>query len=213
MVAPVIPVPLALVKPVSDIDSTAMTTPDQLPFRSGAGRLCLDFMRTLRHRGRPEAEEELAGDDRLNDWVRQFGPWDGAAVVDPPGRLEAARKLREAITVLVIHALEEGAGACPVEARDLVNAAAGAALPRPELNEAGRVVHRADSMVTATLALVARDALDLVSSPDLRRVRPCANPECQVLFLDASRPGRRRWCSMGTCGNRAKKAAQRGRVD
>jgi predicted RNA-binding Zn ribbon-like protein len=64
------------------------------------------------------------------------------------------------------------------------------------------------SVVEATLALVARDALDLVSSADLARVRPCSNPECQVLFLDSSRPGRRRWCSMGTCGNRAKKAAQ-----
>jgi len=37
------------------------------------------------------------------------------------------------------------------------------------------------------------------------RVRDCANPHCGVLFLDSSRPGTRRWCSMDTCGNRAKK--------
>ena len=35
-------------------------------------------------------------------------------------------------------------------------------------------------------------------------VRRCANPECGWLFLDDSRAGKRRWCSMSSCGNRAK---------
>ena len=191
-----------------------MTAVGRTPFRSGAGRLCLDFVRTLRYRGRPWDQEELSGDDLLGDWVRQFGPWDAATHLDQPGRVEQARELREAIAILITCALGGGgARSCPAEARDAVNAAAAAAVPTPELDAVGRVVHRADSVVEATLALVARDALDLVSSSDLRRVRPCSNPECQVLFLDSSRPGRRRWCSMGTCGNRAKKAAQRGQVD
>src|SRR5258708_7059779 len=38
----------------------------------------------------------------------------------------------------------------------------------------------------------------------LDRVRRCANPECGWLFLDDSRAGKRRWCSMSACGNRAK---------
>ncbi|MDV9173795.1 CGNR zinc finger domain-containing protein, partial [Streptomyces sp. W16] len=66
--------------------------------------------------------------------------------------------------------------------------------------------------VRATLALVARDALDLATSPPLTRVRDCAGPTCGALFLDTSRPGNRRWCSMGTCGNRAKKETLRGRT-
>ncbi|MER7505014.1 CGNR zinc finger domain-containing protein [Nonomuraea pusilla] len=36
------------------------------------------------------------------------------------------------------------------------------------------------------------------------RVRRCANPECPLWFLDASKNGSRRWCSMEVCGNRAK---------
>ena len=36
------------------------------------------------------------------------------------------------------------------------------------------------------------------------KVRRCANPECGWLFLDDSRAGKRRWCSMLACGNRAK---------
>ncbi|GAA2660242.1 CGNR zinc finger domain-containing protein [Streptomyces aculeolatus] len=38
------------------------------------------------------------------------------------------------------------------------------------------------------------------------RVRGCANPECVLWFYDTSKNGRRRWCSMEGCGNRAKAA-------
>jgi predicted RNA-binding Zn ribbon-like protein len=41
---------------------------------------------------------------------------------------------------------------------------------------------------------------------DLARIRRCASPECVLLFLDTSKSGRRRWCDMSTCGNRAKAA-------
>jgi predicted RNA-binding Zn ribbon-like protein len=47
------------------------------------------------------------------------------------------------------------------------------------------------------------DALDLVrESPG--RVRECDGEECPVLFLDTSRNGSRRWCSMEVCGSRHK---------
>nr|WP_127509349.1 CGNR zinc finger domain-containing protein [Actinoplanes solisilvae] len=36
------------------------------------------------------------------------------------------------------------------------------------------------------------------------RIRKCANPECPLRFYDVSKAGGRRWCSMATCGNRAK---------
>ena len=53
---------------------------------------------------------------------------------------------------------------------------------------------------------LAAAVLDLFSR-DLSLVRRCANRECVLLFLDVSRSGRRRWCDMATCGNRAKVAA------
>lgn len=37
-----------------------------------------------------------------------------------------------------------------------------------------------------------------------RRLRPCANEECNLFLIDHSRPGTARWCSMATCGNRMK---------
>lgn len=36
------------------------------------------------------------------------------------------------------------------------------------------------------------------------RLRACANPACTLFLLDRSRAGTGRWCSMATCGNRAK---------
>jgi predicted RNA-binding Zn ribbon-like protein len=43
------------------------------------------------------------------------------------------------------------------------------------------------------------------------RVRRCAGNDCLLTFVDTSRPGRRRWCSMERCGNRAKVRAFRNR--
>jgi predicted RNA-binding Zn ribbon-like protein len=38
------------------------------------------------------------------------------------------------------------------------------------------------------------------------RVRRCAASDCVLVFLDVSRNGGRRWCSMATCGSRSKAA-------
>ncbi|TDW15890.1 CGNR zinc finger domain-containing protein [Kribbella kalugense] len=55
------------------------------------------------------------------------------------------------------------------------------------------------------LALLAGE---LLTSPSRDHVRTC--PSCGWLFLDPR--GRRRWCSMATCGNRAKVRAHAARV-
>ncbi|MEV2210010.1 CGNR zinc finger domain-containing protein [Streptomyces sp. NPDC050997] len=49
----------------------------------------------------------------------------------------------------------------------------------------------------------AYDYLNLLrAAPD--RIRGCAHEACILRFFDTSRNGTRRWCSMATCGNRAK---------
>jgi predicted RNA-binding Zn ribbon-like protein len=62
---------------------------------------------------------------------------------------------------------------------------------------------RADQLA-APLWPVARSAGDLLVSGPLERVGEC--PSCGWLFLDTSRNGTRRWCSMATCGSRDKMA-------
>ncbi len=44
-----------------------------------------------------------------------------------------------------------------------------------------------------------------------RRLKVCANEECQQAFYDASRNRSGRWCSMAVCGNRMKGRAYRSR--
>jgi hypothetical protein len=65
--------------------------------------------------------------------------------------------------------------------------------------------------VAGALATLARDAVDLFGGPLAHRVRMCAADDCGLLFVDTSRPGRRRWCSMDRCGNRAKIRTHRAR--
>ncbi|WP_026702244.1 CGNR zinc finger domain-containing protein [Salibacterium aidingense] len=48
---------------------------------------------------------------------------------------------------------------------------------------------------------------DTLNSTSIRRIRKCEHQECRLHFVDTSKSGKRRWCSMELCGNR-KKAAE-----
>lgn len=53
--------------------------------------------------------------------------------------------------------------------------------------------------------LVARSAVELLTAPELARVRQCpGRDDCGWLFLDTSKGGQRQWCSMEGCGSRVK---------
>ena len=63
--------------------------------------------------------------------------------------------------------------------------------------------------VTSLMSSIARDAIDVLGGPRAARLKRCEGSRCSLLFVDTSRSGRRRWCSMERCGNRAKVAAHR----
>lgn len=56
---------------------------------------------------------------------------------------------------------------------------------------------------------VVESAADALILTELARVRRCADPRCGRVFQDETKNGRRRWCNMATCGNRAKAARHR----
>lgn len=60
-------------------------------------------------------------------------------------------------------------------------------------------------------AAIAGSLAHYLADHDLHRLRVCANDGCRWLFVDRSPAGRRRWCDMRTCGNRAKVARHRAR--
>jgi predicted RNA-binding Zn ribbon-like protein len=59
---------------------------------------------------------------------------------------------------------------------------------------------------------IVESAADALVLGELVRVRRCADPRCSRVFFDNTKNGRRRWCDMSTCGNRAKAARHREKI-
>jgi predicted RNA-binding Zn ribbon-like protein len=98
---------------------------------------------------------------------------------------------------------------------DLVNSTLEARRPsRLELDgSAVRIGHRhAETPVNDALAVIAEAIVDELASGRPERFRVCANDSCRWTFFDSSPTGRRRWCDMATCGNRAKAARHRAKA-
>ena len=157
-----------------------------------AGRPALDLCNThLR------GLERLASTDDLSHWFVAAGLADQPPPISRRD-LEAVRSLRENLRHALLGA--DGPRIARI-AEDWLDHAPGRLCIEPETLQP-RFTPGARTcsclMVSAVL-----DALDLVrDSPG--RVRECADPGCQVMFVDTSRNGSRRWCSMEGCGARAK---------
>ena len=70
--------------------------------------------------------------------------------------------------------------------------------------------HQGDPVDGAMARLTESIARELIQG-DTSRLRICENPQCRWVFKDTSRTGKRKWCSMRSCGNRAKVARHRAR--
>ena len=194
-------------------------------FEFDSGRLCLDFVNTLGDRPEEEPrEEDLHTYADLVAW----GEAAGIASEDEAAELirEAARHPRNA------HAAFAGAIALreamyrlfsaiaartepPADDLALVNRAIAEATAHGGLAPAHGHCHwqwePAASAPAGMLWPVAWSAAELLMSEELHRVHECAGPDCSWLFMDMSKNGSRRWCSMETCGNRAKARRHRAR--
>ncbi len=170
-----------------------------------SGRPCLDLTTTLQVRHHATPRETLLTPADVALWSKEAGLADGLAV--DAGGLERTRRLREVVHRLCRAVLE----GVPFGAADLaaLNDAAGVPPLVPRLTAEGTKGHCGD--LGQVLSTLARDAIDLLSGPYSERIRECAHSDCSRLFLDASHAGRRRWCGMTSCGNKAKAAAYRRR--
>jgi predicted RNA-binding Zn ribbon-like protein len=176
----------------------------ELAFHWKGGRVCLDFVATVGERWR-RSFERLRTPEDLGRWIAAAGLSRKPPTVSS-AQLDAARELREAINRLARPGLASRPGD-----RRLVNAWAARPAPAPQLTADARKVWKAPLRVEAVLSGVARDAIDLLAGPLAGRIRECAADDCALLFVDASRPGRRRWCATRACGNREHTKAYRRR--
>ncbi|KDN79404.1 CGNR zinc finger domain-containing protein [Streptomyces olindensis] len=168
------------------------------------GHPALDFAATLGAR-RSTRYEMFVTPERLNAWYLQSGLVDAIT----PGEENDVREaitVREAVYRLVTNRRlgEE----FDREALAVVNAAARGTPVTPQLTLTGR---HTDATPAQALATVARQAVELLSGPDVALMKECGNPECTRVYLDRSRGMRRQWCGMESCGNRFKAAAYRAR--
>jgi predicted RNA-binding Zn ribbon-like protein len=178
-----------------------------------SGALCLDFVNTVEWRGAPGRAERLTDYGELLLWAEAAGAIDGrarrrlaAAARRAPARaaeaLTEARALREDIAALA-------AGGPPRPALVArLNAWLARAPDRRRLSASaeglGWAAARSGEDFRAPLWPVIWSTADLLISGNAARVRACGDKRCSWLFLDTSRSRPRRWCSMDTCGNRAK---------
>jgi predicted RNA-binding Zn ribbon-like protein len=174
-------------------------------FRLGLGHPVLEFVATLGRRQDDQPLERLQTPRDVSDWFALAGL--GAGVRVEPELLAEARALREAIFGLVTAAR----GDRRPETADLrlVNRWARRPTVSPQLDASMRIRWVGSAPGQAVLVRLAAAAVELVAGPDRKRIRNCADPSCSLMFIDRSRPGRRRWCSMERCGNRAKTARYR----
>jgi predicted RNA-binding Zn ribbon-like protein len=182
---------------------------------SSTPELALSFANTFElSRGR--IRDRIATPDDLRGWLaREVGSIVESLRSPPVARTvhEEAFRLRAAIREL----LETYAAGTPAGpgAILVINRALVASTISHEVVVSGGVLtvreqERSGSPL-ALLAPIARSAGILLASVDRGRLRRCAAPRCPVWFVDASKGGRRRWCSMARCGNRRKAARHRER--
>jgi predicted RNA-binding Zn ribbon-like protein len=193
--------------------------------------ISLDFANTAEWHAGPCPDEQLTSFDKAVAWAEGAGVLSEAqaggvrerARRDPTKQAEALRRiiaLREAI-YRVFSAVAQDSLADPADI-DLLNAELSVALGHLRLVEAaGQEVGGGPAAakkgasfgwswtgmeddLTSLLWPVARAATALLTSPELAKVRECADETCGWLFLDQSRNASRRWCDMADCGNRAK---------
>lgn len=170
-------------------------------FRFNSGCLALDLPATIRRRS-SEPEDVLAAPGAPARWLR-----DARLSEDLLSLSEAEQQaliaLRAAIWAVADAARRDQP--LPDTEVDAINQAASHHLAIPALDAATSAVRFiADDPFRIALAMVARDTINLLSTPARRQIKACAQDDCQMLFLDSSRSSRRRWCSMDRCGSRAK---------
>lgn len=134
---------------------------------------------------------------------------DGATAAQILERVRRARAALRAVVDAIVERRAPEASALDEVNRLLTGRPAPVLVPAPDGVDV--VARPAPDPIDAALGRLAAPIVELVAGGARDRLRTCANETCRWVFYDASRTGRRRWCEMATCGNRAKAARHRAR--
>ncbi|MGK6316481.1 CGNR zinc finger domain-containing protein [Neorhizobium sp. DT-125] len=173
------------------------------------GHPALDLTNTVFNRAEPIADNELLKSSAdVSTWCQSVGLVSSSQAARlAAGRDErfvrAVRRVRENAWA-VFSAVSESRAPPKKPLEALLRSAAAGVFEHGLFSEEGALKALPDSLaspdaIPPALSLLVVEALFVLPK---ERVRAC--PRCGWLFLDASRSGQRRWCSMSTCGNREK---------
>ena len=177
-----------------------------------AGNVVLDFVNTVEDRLEERPEDLLRTPADLAEWAAMSGVLAGRPPALRSAELARALDLRERLTAL-LDAKLDGRALDPGDLAALAAAEARAhAAGSLEQGEDGLLRWRWDPESLASVRhTIAAAASELLSSPGADRIGRCAGQGCGWFFLDATKRGNRRWCSMKDCGQVAKSANRRAR--
>ncbi|OGN94359.1 MAG: hypothetical protein A2Z71_09320 [Chloroflexi bacterium RBG_13_50_21] len=191
-----------------------------------AGDLSLDFANTNNWHASPAPQEDLHSYTDLVEWGLQAGLISPEVAVklnqkaeqhpeDTADTYEFAIGVREAI--YRIFSNHYAGKPIPEPDLALLNSVACQAMAHLQLTLQGGKVHwqLPANLEGADFILwpVARAAADLLTSDTSLRIRQCEDDRgCGYLFIDQTKNHSRRWCSMESCGNRAKARRHYARV-
>jgi predicted RNA-binding Zn ribbon-like protein len=177
-------------------------TPETIKLRGGT--LALDFANTVdwtEDEAEVTATDALLEPDSLDRWGVRLG------IAGRPGgadELELARGLRTALhRIFSALARDEDPDEFSLAQLRFAYAQAVASGTLTRVEEGGFGFTWSDDEPRRVRCAVAADAVALLGDPTrMARLHRCPGRDCGWVFLDTS--GRRRWCSMATCGSREK---------
>lgn len=183
-----------------------------------SGDLSLDYANTKDWHGSPEAVENLKSYEDIVTWGQAAGLITAALAhqmlnqaAEQPEKASRAYDLAILFREALYHIFSSRYASLPISEADLtvLNSVVREAMAGLVLVPAGGELHWewAPGMdgINPILWPVARAAVELLTSDKASRVRECEDDRgCGYLFIDQSKNHSRRWCSMDSCGNRAK---------
>lgn len=165
--------------------------------------LCLDYANSVEWSSKDEHPDLLRTGDMLGRWGRRLGLLSDDAKSASEAELRRARALRDAVYRLFCSISRDQEPAR--KDLDVLMSNYLEAVKRASLLP-GEDFYKLDWLARDPRRIryaVATDAIALLQDGSrLKRVSRCPGRGCGWLFLNLS--GRRRWCSMSTCGSREK---------
>ena len=178
------------------------------------GHIALDLANTVFHRKKSLADNELLKSvSDISSWCQSVGlisPVNAHQLNNCAGDefVQAVQRVREQVWTL-FHAISNGEAPSSKALGNLLRIAG--------LGSSAEIISFTDAELKelagnfadpeAIPAALAMFAIEAFFTLPKARVKAC--PRCGWLFIDTSKGGRRRWCSMSTCGNLEKAARYR----